>query len=93
MLPWNICAGTLKDYSWNNVFKENIQGFSMGQNTLLVSQVGLPLEFFVHITAPKPRLTNGGNQFRFILPQKKIKNLLTVGEVITFTYHKELFAL
>ena len=44
MLPWSISAGTVKGCSWNNGFKDNIQAFSLGYNTL-VSQVGLPLKF------------------------------------------------
>ena len=43
-LLWSVSAGTVKGCSWNDGFKDNIQAFSLGHDTL-VSQVGFPLKF------------------------------------------------
>lgn len=89
-LPWSVSSGTLKSYSWNNVLKENIQPFSVGQNTLCQSG-GTVTELLCPQDCTKTQAHGVGDQLRFILLASKEKKIpLTCRQVITFTSHEEL---
>ena len=85
MLPWRISAGTLKGYSWNNVFKENIQACNMSQNAL-DSQEEYHWNSLSTAWLHQTQTPHVGDQLKFNLTHKeKKKTLLLVVKVITFS--------